>query len=153
MIKSILEFFDTQLSSKINNIDQQHQLRLASASLLIEMIRMDHKIEKAEHDMVKALLKRDFDLADNETETLFTLAEEESHNAVDYYRFAKLINSEYDNPMKLQIIENLWHIAYADGKLDKYEEHYLRKISELLHIPHKDFIKSKHKISDSLNHE
>ena len=153
MINSILDFFDKHLSSKENVVDEEHQLKLASASLLIEMIRMDHKIEKSEHDMVKALLKRDFDLTDDETETLFMLAEEESHNAVDYYRFAKLINTEYDNSMKIQIIENLWHIAYADGKLDKYEEYYLRKISELLHIPHKDFIQSKHKVSDSLNHE
>lgn len=145
MIKNILDFFD-QFNNKNEPINEAHQLKLASASLLIEMIRMDHKIEKTEHDMVKALIKKDFDLSEEETETLFTLAEEESQNAIDYYRFAKLINKEYDNSQKITVIENLWHIAYADGELDKYEEHYLRKVADLLHIPHKEFIKAKHRV-------
>lgn len=145
MIKTILDFFD-QFNNKDKLIDEGHQLKLASASLLIEMIRMDHKIEQTEHDMVKALIKKDFDLSEEETEALFTLAEEESQNAIDYYRFAKLINKEYDNSKKITIIENLWHIAYADGELDKYEEHYLRKVADILHIPHKEFIKAKHRV-------
>ena len=149
MIKTILEFFDKNLSSKNETIDAEHKLKLASASLLIEMIRMDHKIEQTEHDMVKALIKKDFELSDEETESLFELAEEESKNAIDYYRFAKLINKEFDNTQKIRIIENLWQIAYADDELDKYEEHYLRKITELLHIPHKEFIKAKHRVTDS----
>ncbi|MCK5334615.1 MAG: TerB family tellurite resistance protein [Gammaproteobacteria bacterium] len=148
MIKSILDFFDKQLSNKDEAVDEEHQLKLASASLLIEMIRMDHKIDQAEHDMVKALIKKDFDLSEEETETLFTLAEEESQNAVDYYRFAKLINKEYEKAEKITIIENLWHIAYADGELDKYEEHYLRKVADMLHIPHKEFIKAKHRVTE-----
>ncbi len=148
MIKSILDFFDKQLSNKDEAVDEEHQLKLASASLLIEMIRMDHKIDQAEHDMVKALIKKDFELSEEETETLFTLAEEESQNAVDYYRFAKLINKEYEKAEKITIIENLWHIAYADGELDKYEEHYLRKVADMLHIPHKEFIKAKHRVTE-----
>lgn len=149
MIQSILDFFNQHLNPEETRADSDHQLKLASASLLIEMIRMDHTIEQAEHDMVKALLKKDFSLSDNETEELFELAEEEAKNAVDYYRFARLINSEYDNARKIQIIENLWHIAYADGDLNKYEEHYLRKVADILHIPHKEFIKAKHRVTES----
>lgn len=149
MIKTILDFFNKNLSSKNETTGTEHKLKLASASLLVEMIRMDHKIDQAEHDMVKALIKQDSELSEEETESLFELAEEESKNAVDYYRFAKLINKEYDNAQKIMVIENLWQIAYADDELDKYEEHYLRKISELLHIPHKEFIKAKHRVIDS----
>ncbi|MDH5518442.1 MAG: TerB family tellurite resistance protein [Gammaproteobacteria bacterium] len=149
MIQTILDFFNTNLSLKTEAVDQDHQIKLASASLLIEMIRMDHKIEQTEHDTVKALLKKDFSLSDDETDNLFMLAEEESNNAVDYYRFSKLINQSYDNSQKIRIIENLWHIAYADGELDKYEEHYLRKIADLLHLPHKEFIKAKHRVSEN----
>lgn len=149
MIKSILDFFNNNLSTKNETEDTEHRLKLASASLLIEMIRMDHKIEPAEHNMVKALIKKDFQLSDSETENLFQMAEEESKNAVDYYRFARLINDEYEPTQKIKIIENLWHIAYADGELDKYEEHYLRKISELLYVPHKEFIKAKHRVLES----
>ena len=149
MIKSILDFFEKHLNPKDDTVDAEHKLKLASASLLIEMIRMDHKIDQAEHDMVKGLIKQDFELNETETESLFELAEEESKNAIDYYRFAKLINKEYDNAQKIRIIENLWHIAYADNELDKYEEHYLRKISELIHVPHKEFIKAKHRVIDS----
>lgn len=149
MIQRLLDFFNQHLSADDTSVDPDHQLKLASASLLIEMIRMDHKIDTAEHDMVKALIQKDFQLGDNETEELFELAEEEARNAVDYYRFAKLINEQYDNAKKIQIIENLWHIAYADGELDKYEEHYLRKVAEILHVPHKEFIKAKHRVIEA----
>lgn len=149
MIQRILDFFNANLSSKDTTADTEHQLKVASAALLIEMIRMDHKIDQAEHDMVKNLIKTDFELSDDETETLFDLAEEEAKNAIDYYRFAKLINDQFDNIKKIKIIENLWHIAYADGELDKYEEHYLRKVSEILHVPHKEFIKAKHRVIEN----
>ncbi len=149
MIQRLLDFFNQHLSADDTSVDPEHQLKLASASLLIEMIRMDHKIEPSEHDMVKALIQKDFQLGDDETEELFELAEEEARNAVDYYRFAKLINQQYDNAKKIQIIENLWHIAYADGELDKYEEHYLRKVAEILHVPHKEFIKAKHRVTEA----
>ncbi|MDH5393284.1 MAG: TerB family tellurite resistance protein [Gammaproteobacteria bacterium] len=150
MMQSILDFFNDKLNSNKEVADEDHQIKLASASLLIEMIRMDHRIEQAEHDAVKDLIKKDFSLSDSETDNLFLLAEEESRNAVDYYRFAKLINASYDNAKKIKIIDNLWHIAYADGELDKYEEHYLRKIADLLHLPHKEFIKAKHRVTASL---
>lgn len=149
MIKSLIKFFDEQLNNKVEPVDQDHQLKLASASLLIEMIRMDHKIEQAEHEMVTNLIRKDFNLTEDETSKLFVLAEQESENAIDYYRFAKLINKEYDNDKKIKVIENLWHIAYADDELDKYEEHYLRKVADLLHIPHKEFIKAKHRAIES----
>lgn len=151
MIKNIIDFFDKFTSKEDDTVDEDHQLKLTSASLLIEMIRMDHKIEKVEHDTVKALIKNDFSLSDEETETLFSLAEEESKNAIDYYRFAKLINTEYNQQQKITVIENLWHIAYADGELDKYEEHYLRKVADLIHVPHKDFIKAKHRVLELKN--
>lgn len=146
MIKKLLNFFEQNLSPEAGVKDAEQQLKLASASLLIEMMRMDHKIEQAEHDTVKALIKKNYRLTDSDTETLFELAEEESKNAVDYYRFAKLINEHYSQTQKIQIIENLWQIANADGVIDKYEEHYLRKVTDLLHVPHKEFIRAKHRI-------
>lgn len=148
MIQQIINFFNQNLKT-VDTVNPDYQLNLATASLLIEMVRMDHKIEQSEHDMVKSLLKNNFGLSNEETDTLFELAEEEAANAVDYYRFARLINKEYDNVNKIKLVENLWHIAYADGQLDKYEEHYLRKVAELLHVPHKEFIKAKHRVLDN----
>lgn len=148
MISRILDFFNKNLKTESSE-NSTHQLNLASAALLIEMIRMDHKIEPSELETVKSILRKEFDLTNDETHELFELAEEEAENAVDYYRFAKLINDAYDNPAKINLIENLWKIAYSDGKLDKYEEHYLRKVSEILHVPHKEFIRAKHRVIDS----
>jgi uncharacterized tellurite resistance protein B-like protein len=149
MIKKILDLLEQKLAPQATAQDREHQLKLASASLLVEMIRMDHVIEAAEQQMVKQLLQTSYKLNDEETDSLFALAEEESHNAVDYYRFAKLINAHYSQPQKILIIENLWQIANADGVINKYEEHYLRKVADLLHVPHKDFIRTKHRVLDS----
>jgi len=74
---------------------------------------------------------------------LIELANAEKHEATDYYTFTSLINEHYSQQQKIKLVEDLWRLAYADNELDKYEEHLLRRLSELLHVPHKDFIRTK----------
>jgi uncharacterized tellurite resistance protein B-like protein len=57
-----------------------------------------------------------------------------------------LINDSYDYEQKIELIENMWRIAFSDKRLDKYEDHLIRKVSELIYVSHSDFIKTKLKI-------
>lgn len=148
MIKTIIDFFETHLSSKNEQVDVDQQLKLATAALLIEMMRMDHHIDANERQVVTQSLKTSFNISDEDTENLIELAEQEAHEATDYYRFTVLINNNYGADEKKDIIEHLWRIAYADGILDKHEEHLLRRISDLLHVPHKEFIQAKHRVEE-----
>jgi len=71
------------------------------------------------------------------------LAETEAREATDFYQFTQLVNDHYSYQDKVKLMENLWRVAHADGRLDRYEEHFLRRVSGLLHLSHSDFIQTK----------
>ena len=137
------------MMNSVTVVPDAHQLNLAAAALLIEMILQDDHVDKAEVAQVKKILLSQFDLSAAEMESLYALAEEEKHLATDYHQFTKLVASHYTQPQKIQLIESLWRVAYADKVLDKYEEHMVRRISDLIHVSHKDFMQAKHRAENS----
>ncbi|HDH50110.1 MAG TPA: TerB family tellurite resistance protein, partial [Nitrospirae bacterium] len=76
-------------------------------------------------------------------DTLLTLAEQEVKRATDYYEFTSLINRGFTYEQKVKVVEHLWEVAFADDTLDKYEEHMVRRIADLIYVSHKDFIEAK----------
>ena len=134
----------------VSAVPDEHQLNLAAVALLIEMILQDDNVDKAEVAVVKKLLITQFAISEEEMESLYVLAEEEKHQSTDYHEFTSLIAKHYTQPQKIQLIESLWRVAYADQVLDKYEEHMVRRISDLIYVSHKDFIQAKHRVESSL---
>ena len=84
-----------------------------------------------------------FDLDKTKIDELISLAEDEVDHSVSLHEFSETINNELSAKEKVNIIENLWFVAYADAYLHKYEEYYIRKIADLLHVSHSDYIKTK----------
>ena len=144
MLQAIKQFFEQNISlARTDDID--HQLQLATAALLIEMMQQDARIHEGEQKAVREMLQNHFNLTDNETLQLCELAREELDNAVDSHQFTSLIARNYSQAEKIRIIEYLWQVAYADDHLDPLEEHMVRHIAELIYVPHRDFIRTKHK--------
>jgi uncharacterized tellurite resistance protein B-like protein len=117
---------------------------LASACLLIEVMKSDHELDDREAAEFIEILQKQLDISDEDLADLVTLAEAEAKQATSLYEFTSLINAGYDYENKLALIENMWRVAYADERLDKYEEHLIRKISDLIYVSHRDFIRTKH---------
>ncbi len=92
---------------------------------------------------MRKALARAFELGDSELAELVALAEAEQDAAVCLHGFTRTINDSLDLEQKARIVELLWSVAYADGDLDRYEEHVIRKVSELLYVPHADYIAAK----------
>lgn len=149
MLSAIKAFFEEKILSS-NNTDEnkQHALRLATTALLIEMIRMDDHFHKSEQKVLIAQIRTRFSLGTSETEELIALASAELQNSTDYFQFTSLINHHFEYEEKLQIVEALWEIAYADDALDIDEEYLVRKISELLYVSHPDFIAAKLRVKN-----
>ena len=146
MINRIKLFFDEKLSGigQDNTVIQdEHQLHLASAALLFEVIRADLETSDSELDALKRILKEQYAIADHELEELAELAEQQSNASTSLYEFTRLINDHYAAAQKHSIISSMWKIAVADGNIDKYEENIIRRVAELLYIPHREFIKAK----------
>lgn len=152
MLRAIQQFFEQNIATTRSNSDaeREHSLQLATAALLFEMMRMDNEIDEDEKRLVRTLISQRFTLTDNETRQLIQLAEQEAEQAVDYHCFTSLINSHFLADEKIDIVEHLWQVAYADGQIDKYEDHLVRKIAELIYVPHSAFIAAKHRAAASI---
>jgi uncharacterized tellurite resistance protein B-like protein len=150
MILRIKQYFEARLIVTINTsqADIEHKLNLASAALMVEMIHADENVHKNEDIKIRELLQQQFDLKNDEVEELLKLALEKKHEAIDYHQFTSLINDHYSQDQKIKLVEMLWQIAYADNTIDKFEEHLVRKLAELLHVPHKHFVQARHRAED-----
>ena len=145
MLKQIQSFFSQFIEPdlKAGASVAPHALQLATAALLMEMMRMDDKITAPERATALAALRREFGLAPGELDALVALAEQEARQATSYYQFTSLINKACDPAQKVKIVEYLWQVAYADGHLDAHESHLLRKIADLLYVPQSEYIAAK----------
>ena len=144
MIKNLKSYLDNFLQAPPEN-DAPHlsRIELATAVLMIEISLADENIGDSEYKTIKNILLDQFDLDKMRINELIALAEDEVDHAVSLHEFSEIINNELSATEKINIIENLWHVAYADAYLHKYEEYYIRKIADLLHVSHSDYIKTK----------
>lgn len=150
MLTAIKSFFDNKISTPSED-RSDHQLKLATAALLVEMMNQDSRVSPQEIDTVKVSLTEHFSLTVAESDTLFELAEKEAAEAVDYYQFTGLIAKDVPQSQKVKIIELLWSVAYADLHLDAIEDNMVRKIANLIHVPHKDLMQTKHKVQSKIS--
>lgn len=141
MISSIQEWFKSHLEA--DSKDSQHTIELATAVLLYEVMRADNKFEQLEHDSYRKQLEKHFNLTRTELETLCQLSQSHAEEATDYQQFTRVLNDLYGLEEKRAVLDSLWAVAYADHKLSPDEEYTIRKIADLLYIPHNQFIQSK----------
>ncbi len=148
MLNAIRDFFDKHLGAPATPDDEAHRIRVATAALLTEMVRMDGEVEAAEREAALDAVRGKFDLTQDEAVALIALAEEEARQAPDYFQFTSLINKHFTPEQKARVIEQMWTIAYADRELNRYEEHLVRKIADLLYVPHATVVAAKIRARD-----
>ena len=113
----------------------EHALQLATAVMLVEVMRADASLETVERELVRKALSEKFALAADEASRLAELAEATAKGATDLYTFTSRINDSFDMAQKLRMIELMWQVAYADGRLSEHERHVMWRIADLLHVP------------------
>ena len=153
MIENIKRFFERQLSmsQELAKEQRDHRIQLSCAALLIELSSADMAVSVVEVDKIRSILSQVFGLTGNELNELIALADEENQQATSLYEFTRLINEHYQEPEKFKLVEAMWQVAFADGRLDKYEDHLIRKVCELIHVRHSDFVRLKSKVKESLD--
>lgn len=119
--------------------------RLACVALMIEVAIIDQEFDERELASLKATLIKRFDIDAQDIDALISQAQLECDNATSLYQFTRTINDQCEFADKFDLLVGMWSIAFADGDLDKYEEYIIRKISDLLHLSHSDFIRAKQK--------
>ena len=124
----------------------EHDLRVATCALLVEIGRIDKTFTQEELETVLSILKDKYDLSKEHADALIAEAEAELNKSLDLWQFARLINENYTNEEKIEIVEILWQVVYVDGKMDQYEHYLMNKLKNLLRLDHKQLIDAKLKV-------
>ena len=145
MLKTLKDLFDSLLPPARDTPPQaaEHTLQLATAVLLVEVMRADASFHAAERNAVLAALRKVFDLADDEAQRLTELATATAQQAIDLFGFTSQINHRFDMPQKLHMVELMWQVAYADGHLADHERHVLWRVADLLHVPQGAYVNAR----------
>jgi uncharacterized tellurite resistance protein B-like protein len=142
VLKSLKDFLDSLLPPPTGGDAQaaEHALRLATAVMLVEVMRADSRFHATEREAVHAALREKFALSDDETARLAELAEVTARDATDLFAFTSRIDERFDQAQKTRMIELMWRVAYADGHLSEDERHVLWRVADLLHVPHGAYV-------------
>lgn len=148
MLASIKSFFEEQFADVETHADPEQLLRQATTALLIEISRADAEVTPDEESRIVALIQDRFELPPGDTQALIAQADGRADEAVSLHDFTSVLNDHLSRDERARVVELLWEIAYADGQIDKYEDYYVRKISDLLYVSHRDFIRLKHRVKE-----
>jgi len=139
MFKLLKKIFKKESQEKETISD----INLASAIILIEVSYSDFEIKDVEIEKIIRFFEKDLNLSKEKAIWLNNEAQKLHKDTNCLRKYIKLINENYTKDEKMKLINIAWKIARADNEVDKYEEHRIRKISELLYLNHADFIKEK----------
>ena len=149
MFNNVTQFF-TELAGRLQDRDapenNQHR-ELVTAALMIEMARADGQVAEVELSQIKQMLEERFNLLNDDQVALMALASDKSDHATSLFEFTTELKALLDQPTRIEMVELLWSVAYADNKLDKYEEQLVRKVADLLYVSHADFIAAKLRVA------
>ena len=147
MIDKIKSFFSKNVLESEAETTSPDQL--ATAALLIEVMVIDGDLDDQEMQAIAGTLSNMLDLSKEQIDQLIELSKEEVAEATSLYQFTKEINEHFDIEKKLSLMTAMWRVAFADGHLDKYEENIIRRVADLLHIRHSEYIRCKANAKDA----
>jgi uncharacterized tellurite resistance protein B-like protein len=145
MITSLKKLFSTE-PAVTRVLETKEPLELATAALLLELARSDFSESDQEVEAIKHVLQRRFGLQDAALNALVEDATRRADTAVSLHEFTHRLNRELPEDDKLHIVEMLWRVSHADGRIDKHEEHLIQRIAGLLHISDRDRVRLKLKV-------
>lgn len=154
MLSKLSRFFERHLSltDGVSSSPESafSRKQLAVAALLVEVARADHHIGQSELAHLPLLLQTKFQLTAEQLNDLIEIAQEQSADATSLHQFTQWINRECTDEEKLQLLAAMWQVAYIDGELDKYEEYVIRKVADLIYVPHSEFLRARMRAKNTL---
>jgi uncharacterized tellurite resistance protein B-like protein len=126
------------------------EVQLAAATLLVEAARMDDTIGPRERARIRTMLEQRFSLTDPEADSLLAAAETETEGPAQWHRFTSTLKDRFSEEERIQMIEMLWEVVYADGELHDLEASLLRRVGGLLYVSDRDRGAARMRVLDRL---
>ncbi len=143
VLNRLQEIFNNTPKAAVNQPDDQLNLDLACAALLVEVARADYADDPRETEATLAAIRRVLEVSETDITQLLSEANAEVEEGTSVFPHTSLINEHCSREQKYEILVAMWQVAFADGNLDKYEEHLIRRVAGLIHLDHSEFIQAK----------
>ncbi len=142
MFKRVLDWFKDEQQTEDSNANSPSR---AAAALLLEVAFSDNEFSEAERAVLPGLLHQHTQLSLEECNELIEVAQQDVDHALSLHQFTHYLNEQFSLEQKIDLCTTLWKVALADQTIDKYEDNMIRKIADLLHLRHSEFMQCKHK--------
>ena len=140
MMERIKNFFAT-FGSEPRALDETagpDELQLAAAALLSEAALGDDRFDDVERQAIDRLVRTRFGLSETEAASLVDAAEKKARDSTHLLRFTRVIKDNFTPAERIEMIEMIWEVVYADGELHQYEDSLLRRIAGLIYVSDRD---------------
>jgi len=151
-IKRLSDSLGSDVANDSSSSGSSHEdaFERVSAALLVEIARADHGIDDVELKAIKTAIEQSStSLSEQDIDEITALALQDADHSVSLYEQVQVINASCTREQKTRLVEHMWRVALADGNLDKYEEYSIRKLCDLLHVRHREYLQAKHKVVDN----
>lgn len=142
MLEKLKTFFGQAAAQP--DVDDDAALHLAAAVLLVQVAKSDHQLDSLELERVRQVLRDEWSLGEADLTDLMAVADTTTDEHVSLHQHVDMINRNFSATQKLALIRGLWDVACADGQIHHYEELLVRRLADLVYVPHADFIRTKH---------
>ena len=129
-------------TKEIEEESKDSSIQKSICSLMIEVAYADNKLDEAELKAMATSLSK-LDIEKEEIQEIVDATLAKSKESISFYEHTRILNDQLDYDQKKEVLNSVWAIAFADGEMDKHEEHLIRRIADLLYLNHKDFINAK----------
>ncbi len=138
-----MKFFKNLFKSKENEVESKDDsIQKSICSLMIEVAYADDQLDESELKAMAYSLSK-LDIQEEEIQEIVDATLAKSKESISFYEHTRILNDQLDYDQKKEVLNSVWSIAFADGEMDKHEEHLIRRIADLLYLNHKDFINAK----------
>jgi len=151
MIERIKAFFETFAADGDKGDvprDPAEEKRLASAALMVEAALMDEDFGDAERATILSLVRKRFGLSEEDGQALLAEAEKAVHDSNQWFAFTRTINDRFSHDERIELIEMMWEVAFADGVLHDFEENLIRRIGGLIYVSDRDRGEAKRRVAE-----
>jgi uncharacterized tellurite resistance protein B-like protein len=153
MLQALTKFLsDLAGGEKDQSRFDENDYRIAAAALLVHAAVIDGHVTDSERNRLEATIRLRFDLDEAAAKDLIEAATEAEHEAVDLYSFTSLLNRVMDDTGRLQLVEMMWQVAYADGRVSEFEDNLIWRAADLLHVPARSRIELRQRVAEGQAH-
>lgn len=145
MIARLKQLLLAAPSGAAETSSSRHRMAVASTALMVQLARIDQNQDPRELETIVTCAIAALKITRTEAEEILEDALEHADEATSLYEFTGTLNDLLDQEQKLQLLENIWRVAYADGRIDQYEEQLIRRIADLLYLHHSEYMLARHR--------